>query len=107
VPAVGDVQQRGPQCGRFAVPAVLAGLGKQPVGVSLDLGQAGQWSDTRGFWSLAERLPMREVAEVVGRHVGARVEVVTSQGGVLDKFAGDAALAVFGAPDRRRTLGEP
>ena len=56
------------------------------------------FSDIRGFSSLAERLPPRRVAEVVGRHLGAMVEVVTSHRGVLDKFAGDAVMAVFGAP---------
>jgi class 3 adenylate cyclase len=56
------------------------------------------FSDIRGFSSLAERLPPREVAEVVERHLAAMVEVVTSNGGVLDKFAGDALMAVFGAP---------
>jgi class 3 adenylate cyclase len=56
------------------------------------------FSDIRGFSSLAERLPPRQVAEVVGRHLGAMVQVVTSHGGVLDKFAGDAVMAVFGAP---------
>jgi class 3 adenylate cyclase len=68
------------------------------------------FSDIRGFSSLAERLPPREVAEVVGRHLTAMVEVVTSCGGVLDKFAGDAVMAVFGAPrpvadHARRALG--
>ena len=62
------------------------------------------------FSSLAERLPPREVAEVVGRHLAAMAEVVTAHGGVLDKFAGDAVMAVFGAPrpvtdHARRALG--
>jgi adenylate cyclase len=56
------------------------------------------FSDIRGFSLLAERLPPRKVAEVVERHLPAMVEVVRSNGGVLDKFAGDALMAVFGAP---------
>jgi class 3 adenylate cyclase len=56
------------------------------------------FADIRGFSSLAERLPAREVAEVVGRHLTAMAEVVTAHGGMLDKFAGDAVMAVFGAP---------
>ena len=43
------------------------------------------FSDIRGFSSLAERLPPREVVDMVERHLEAMVEVVTSNGGVLDK----------------------
>ena len=61
------------------------------------------FSDIRGFSSLAERLPAREVAEVVERHLTAMVEVVTSNGGVLDKFAGDAVMAFRRAPSGGRS----
>ena len=44
------------------------------------------FSDIRGFSSLAERLPPREVVDMVERHLEAMVEVVTSNGGVLDKL---------------------
>jgi adenylate cyclase len=57
------------------------------------------FSDIRGFSTIAERLSAREIAEVVGRHLGAMAEVVVAHGGTLDKFAGDAVMAVFGAPD--------
>lgn len=57
------------------------------------------FSDIRGFSSIAERLSAREIAEVVGRHLGAMAEVVTEYGGTIDKFQGDAVMAVFGAPD--------
>jgi adenylate cyclase len=57
------------------------------------------FSDIRGFSALAERLPARELAALLARHLAAMAEVVLSHGGTIDKFAGDAVMAVFGAPD--------
>ena len=48
---------------------------------------------------MAERLAAREIAEIVGRHLSAMAEVVVEHGGMIDKFQGDAVMAVFGAPD--------
>jgi class 3 adenylate cyclase len=96
----------------FLPPEVAELVEASPSALSLreELEATIVFSDIRGFSSLAERLPPREVAEVVGRHLTAMVEVVTSHGGVLDKFAGDAVMAVFGAPrpaadHARRALG--
>jgi class 3 adenylate cyclase len=84
----------------FLPPEVAELVEASPSALSLreELEATIVFSDIRGFSSLAERLPPRQVAEVVGRHLSAMVEVVTSHGGVLDKFAGDAVMAVFGAP---------
>jgi class 3 adenylate cyclase/DNA-binding NarL/FixJ family response regulator len=57
------------------------------------------FSDIRGFSTLAERLGAREVADVVGMHLSAMAEVVAAHGGTIDKFQGDAVMAVFGAPE--------
>jgi class 3 adenylate cyclase/DNA-binding NarL/FixJ family response regulator len=57
------------------------------------------FSDIRGFSTIAEHLEARDVASVVGRHLSAMAEVVTAHGGTIDKFQGDAVMAVFGAPD--------
>jgi class 3 adenylate cyclase len=56
------------------------------------------FSDIRGFSTFAEQARPRRVAEVVSRHLTAMTEVVRLHGGMLDKFAGDAVMAVFGAP---------
>lgn len=56
------------------------------------------FSDIRGFSTVAEQLSPRAVADVIGRHATAMAEVVLSHGGMLDKFAGDGVMAVFGAP---------
>jgi class 3 adenylate cyclase/DNA-binding NarL/FixJ family response regulator len=57
------------------------------------------FSDIRGFSSIAERLSAREIAEIVGRHLSAMAEVIAEHGGTIDKFQGDAVMAIFGAPD--------
>ncbi|HEX6331292.1 MAG TPA: adenylate/guanylate cyclase domain-containing protein, partial [Actinomycetota bacterium] len=57
------------------------------------------FSDIRGFSTIAERLGARDVATVVGRHLSAMAEVVAAHGGTIDKFQGDAVMAVFGAPE--------
>jgi adenylate cyclase len=57
------------------------------------------FSDIRGFSSIAERLSAREIADVVGRHLSAMAQVIADHGGTIDKFQGDAVMAIFGAPD--------
>lgn len=56
------------------------------------------FSDIRGFSTLAERTSAREVADRVGHHLAAMAEVVNEHGGMVDKFQGDAVMAVFGVP---------
>jgi class 3 adenylate cyclase len=57
------------------------------------------FSDIRGFSTIAERLTARESGEIIGRHLGAMAEVISEHGGTIDKFQGDAVMAVFGAPE--------
>jgi class 3 adenylate cyclase len=57
------------------------------------------FSDIRGSSTLAERLGARDVAAIIGRHLSAMAEVVLAHGGMIDKFQGDAVMAVFGAPE--------
>jgi adenylate cyclase len=57
------------------------------------------FSDLRGFTTLSERMPPKQVAALLATHLAAMAEVVLDQGGTIDKFAGDAVMAVFGAPD--------
>ena len=57
------------------------------------------FSDIRGFSTIAERLTAREIGEIIGRHLGAMAEVISEHGGTIDKFQGDAVMAVFGAPE--------
>ncbi|ALE75712.1 guanylate cyclase [Pseudonocardia sp. EC080610-09] len=54
--------------------------------------------DLVGSTSMAARRPPEEVVALLNRFFGVVVECVESSGGWINKFEGDAALAIFGAP---------
>ncbi len=55
--------------------------------------------DVIGSTSIAVERPPEEVVELLNRFFGIVVDVVDGCGGWVNKFEGDAALAVFGAPE--------
>jgi class 3 adenylate cyclase len=59
------------------------------------------FADLVGFTPLSERLDAEDVATVQDAYFAATRETVERYGGVLEKFIGDAAMAVFGAPRAR------
>ena len=56
------------------------------------------FTDITGSTQLAAERPAGEVVTLLNRFFGVVVEVVADHGGWVNKFEGDAALAVFGAP---------
>jgi adenylate cyclase len=54
--------------------------------------------DIVGSTKIAGRLPPVEVVDLLNRFFTTVIEVVEAEGGSINKFAGDAALAIFGAP---------
>lgn len=56
------------------------------------------FADLVGFTSLSERLDAEDVAAVQDAYFDAVRASINRHGGVLEKFVGDAAMAVFGAP---------
>lgn len=55
--------------------------------------------DVIGSTTLAASRPATEVVEVLNRFFAIVVDVVHAHDGIVNKFEGDAALAVFGAPN--------
>jgi adenylate cyclase len=53
-------------------------------------------SDIRGFTALSEKEEPTTILNWLNEYFGELVPVVTSHGGVVDKFEGDAMLAFFG-----------
>ncbi|HEY9420143.1 MAG TPA: adenylate/guanylate cyclase domain-containing protein [Thermoanaerobaculia bacterium] len=56
------------------------------------------FSDIRGFTSLSERMSPDQIASLLTEYFTEMVEIVFEHGGTLDKFMGDALMALWGAP---------
>lgn len=55
-------------------------------------------SDIRGFTSLSEQLEAEELVSYLNSYFSEMIEIILEHEGTLDKFMGDAILALFGAP---------
>jgi adenylate cyclase len=54
------------------------------------------FSDVRGFTSISETLDPQGLMDWLSEYLGAMADLVHAHGGVVDKFVGDAVMAVFG-----------
>ena len=56
------------------------------------------FTDVRGFTSLSERLEPEEVTEIMNKTLTIQANAVQEFGGMVDKYIGDAMMAIFSAP---------
>ncbi len=54
--------------------------------------------DIRGFTTMSENLDPKEVVEILNEYFGVITDAIFKNKGTLDKFIGDAAMAVFNSP---------
>jgi len=70
---------------------LLVGTRQSPITVLI--------SDIRGFAKLTARLGARGTGDLLNEVFPRLVEVILAHDGTIERFAGDAILAVFGSPD--------
>lgn len=73
-------------------------------GVRLDLGRSVDVvvleSDIRGFSALSEAMAPGDVIAMLNDYIRVQAEQITAEGGSIDKYMGDAVLAVFEGPQK-------
>ncbi|MEK7851981.1 MAG: adenylate/guanylate cyclase domain-containing protein, partial [Deltaproteobacteria bacterium] len=56
------------------------------------------FTDIRGFTPMSESMSPEEVVALLNKHFSGMLPIIKNNGGVLDKFIGDAMMVTFGTP---------
>jgi class 3 adenylate cyclase/tetratricopeptide (TPR) repeat protein len=90
------------ECGTLLAGADQARNGDQPARAHEPVAErrlvSVLFADLVGFTTLSESRDAEEVRELLTRYFDTCRELVTRYGGVIEKFIGDAVMAVWGAP---------
>ena len=94
-------QQIKKQFGHYLDPRQVKQLQDNPE--SLKLGGERKYctmlfTDVRGFTNLSEQLEPEQVTELMNKTLTIQANAVKKYGGMVDKYIGDAMMAIFNAP---------
>jgi adenylate cyclase len=86
---------------QYVAPEVVEELVRDPSRLRLGgkrIMVTAFFSDLQGFTSLSEHMDPIDLVALLNRHLGALADIIVEEGGIVDKFVGDAIVAIFGAP---------
>jgi len=86
---------------RYMAAEVVDEIMRNPEGIKLG-GEKKEltvfFSDVAGFTTISEKLQPEALVELLNEYLSAMTDIIESAGGYVDKYIGDAIVAVFGAP---------
>lgn len=88
--------------GKYLSPAVVEELMNDPSRLKLGGDRrhiSMLFSDLAGFTSMSEVLDPQKLVAVLNEYLHEMAEIVKQEGGMVDKYIGDAIMALYGAPN--------
>src|SRR3989344_2136936 len=87
--------------GKYVSAPVLEEILRDPKAVKLggeEYVATILFSDVRGFTTFSESMTPTELVTFLNRYLSNMTEIIIREGGVIDKYIGDAIMAFWGAP---------
>jgi class 3 adenylate cyclase len=86
---------------RYVSPAVVERIAADPSAAAIS-GEKRHatflFTDVADFTTMSELLPAEELSDVLNQYLDGACEIILREGGMIDKFIGDAIMAIFNAP---------
>ena len=86
---------------QYVPEAVVAELIRTPEKLSLggeEREMTALFSDVAGFTTISEGMTPSELVLLLNEYLTAMTDCIVAEGGIIDKYEGDAIMAEFGAP---------
>ncbi len=87
--------------GAYVSPALVSRMvdsGEEPKLGGVEENITAYFSDIQSFSSFSEKLSPSRLVELMNEYLTACTDIVQAEGGTLDKYIGDAVVAMYGAP---------
>ena len=85
----------------YVAPALVDRMvqsGEEPRLGGVEAEITAYFSDIESFSSFSEKLSPTQLVELMNEYLSACTDIVQAEGGTLDKYIGDAVVAMYGAP---------